>query len=278
MIELHRITRRERQMKKSVELVATLLRSPDEFLTRVASSVEVRLEGLLRPRTNYSTEEWPEALSKIGKLLRVDFGSVVSDAGLKDVESAVQSRLQAIPIDAPFPLFHNGDFRLARLCYALVRALSPESVVETGVCYGVSSAFILKALEQNGTGALYSIDMPPLGSNADRFVGWLIPPDLRKRWRLFLGPSKDLLPRVLAQAGVVGMFLHDSKHTYWNIRRELRTVTAALAQRSAVIADDVEGNSAFLEWALQCNPPYWAAVAEESKDHLLGIAAFAQNA
>lgn len=265
-------------MNKAIEMLATLLRRPNEFLVRMASSIEIRLEPLLTSRTNYDTEEWDKVLSKLGELLGPKLTTFMGESALKEIENTIHRKLRTIPAEAPFPLFHNGDFRLGRLCYVLARALEPDSVLETGVCYGVSSAFILKALEQNGRGTLYSIDMPPLGSNADRFVGWLIPQDLRQRWQLFLGPSKDLLPKVTAQVGALEMFLHDSKHTYWNIRRELQAVKAILAHPSVVVADDVEGNAAFLEWAVESKPAYWATIAEENKRSLLGVAAFAEIA
>ena len=52
------------------------------------------------------------------------------------VEEEVACGIRALALVAPFPLFHNGDFALARLCYMLVRVTRPSSVVETGVCYG----------------------------------------------------------------------------------------------------------------------------------------------
>ena len=56
--------------------------------------------------------------------------------------------------------------------YLLVRSLKPETVVETGVCYGASSAYILQALKDNGRGVLYSIDLgnPPDEPPSDYFV------------------------------------------------------------------------------------------------------------
>ena len=44
--------------------------------------------------------------------------------------------------------------------YALMRRLAPRTVVETGVCNGFSTAFILAALERNGAGELHSLDFP----------------------------------------------------------------------------------------------------------------------
>jgi len=44
--------------------------------------------------------------------------------------------------------------------YAICRKLKPHVVIETGVHYGASSAFILQALYDNNFGHLYSIDLP----------------------------------------------------------------------------------------------------------------------
>ena len=51
--------------------------------------------------------------------------------------------------------------------YFLVRELKPEKIIETGVHRGVSSLFILQALEDNGKGELYSIDLPLAEYNTD---------------------------------------------------------------------------------------------------------------
>ena len=77
-------------------------------------------------------------------------------------------------------MIYNGSPALARLCYAVVRAMRPQVVVETGVCYGVTSSFTLGALEENGSGMLYSIDLPLLAKEADHYHGCLVPQHLRK--------------------------------------------------------------------------------------------------
>lgn len=260
---------------KLVQLLSLLPRRPCEFIDRVATKIETRVELHLHKSTHYPSEEWSMALAAAGKVLKKNLTNIMCEQELERIEESVRHQLLVLPPDAPFLLAHNADLRLARLSYALVRALAPTAVVETGVCYGVTSAFILAALERNGTGVLCSIDLPPLAPGGDRFVGWLIPPMLRSRWRLFRGTSAALLPRIVADVGTVGMFIHDSLHTYRNIRRELQTVTPALAPRSVVLADDIHGNSSFLEWAAQHRPAYWAAVGEESKQNLLGLGVFA---
>ncbi len=47
-----------------------------------------------------------------------------------------------------------------------------------------------------------------------------------------------------------------------------------LGRPSVVIADDIEGNRAFSEWVEKAKPTYWAAVHEEGKEALAGVAIF----
>jgi hypothetical protein len=54
---------------------------------------------------------------------------------------------------------------------SLVRHLRPVSVVETGVAHGMTSRFILEALETVGAGKLWSIDLPPLSPMTRQEVG-----------------------------------------------------------------------------------------------------------
>jgi predicted O-methyltransferase YrrM len=61
-----------------------------------------------------------------------------------------------------FSLAHNADKDLAQLCYVTCRVLRPQAVVETGVRYGISSAYILQALHIKGCGRLWTVDLPPL--------------------------------------------------------------------------------------------------------------------
>ena len=46
------------------------------------------------------------------------------------------------------------------LLYDCVRLINAHNVIETGVAYGWSSLAILKALSENNSGRLFSVDMP----------------------------------------------------------------------------------------------------------------------
>jgi hypothetical protein len=153
--------------------------------------------------------------------------------------------------------FGAGAMCEAELLYILVRALRPEVVVETGVASGRSTAFILQALEDNGVGHLHSIDLPrhygdevpyeafdaylPPGKES----GWIVPQQLRHRWTLHLGTSRRILPSLLAGLPRLGMFLHDSEHTYDNMMWEYETAWPHMASGGVLLSHDVVWNSAF---------------------------------
>lgn len=156
-------------------------------------------------------------------------------------------------------LDNAGDLRFHSFSlYALVRALKPSLVVETGVAHGKSSTMILLALAHNQSGKLMSWDLPPNGNLADgsrttlsgREVGWLVPDYLRTRWKLNIADSATGLESVFLDescpdrsALVVDIFFHDSLHTYDHILRELRAVNSALSPQGLFIADNMEMES-----------------------------------
>lgn len=150
--------------------------------------------------------------------------------------------------------------------YAFCRYFKPEIVVETGVHYGSSSAFILKALKDNGNGQLYSVDLPDVTyARDDRSIhhdalpykgttGFAVFPELRKNWTLIIGDSKIELPKLVNEIGVgnIDIFHHDSKHTYEHMLFEYQTVWPALKDKTGLLmSDDVLWNSAFQDFCSQ---------------------------
>jgi hypothetical protein len=174
----------------------------------------------------------------------------------------------------PFTTLHSADLLLAKTCYALCRSMRPACVVETGVAYGVTTSFLLAALDANGSGILHSVDLPPLAPRADDYVGSLIPDRLRGRWRLHRGATRRVLPRLLPSLRPIDLFLHDSLHTYASLSRELRLAAPHLAPRAAVLVDDVDISRAFPEWAGEAAPKFTAIVKKSAAQGLFGVAVF----
>jgi predicted O-methyltransferase YrrM len=142
--------------------------------------------------------------------------------------------------------------------------------METGVAYGVTSAYMLQALEDNAFGRLVSIDLPPLSRKARQWVGTLVPDHLRHRWNLHIGSAQKLLPKLLRQEGKLDMFVHDSLHTYAHMQWEFATIWKALQPGGVLIADDISGNRAFEE-CLKQGVDNWTAIRQEEKNSLCGI-------
>ena len=133
--------------------------------------------------------------------------------------------------------------------YALVRLLRPERVVETGVADGTTSAYILRALEDNGRGHLYSIDLPSDRLPPGAAPGWIVDDRLRHRWTLRIGRSEDLLKPLLSELRAIDVFLHDSLHTYDNMLFEYRTAWPFLTPGGLLLSHDIGRNSAFFDFA-----------------------------
>jgi len=136
------------------------------------------------------------------------------------------------------------------LQYAVVRACQPKIIVETGVANGVSSAYILLALQTNGGGTLYSIGLnDPEYLPAGKPLGWVVPQEFRSEWKLLVGDSRAILPGLLDELGSTDVFIHDSLHTYEHMFWEFRQAYPHLRSGGLLLSDDAKWNPAFLEFA-----------------------------
>jgi Methyltransferase domain len=148
----------------------------------------------------------------------------------------------------------DGEPGLARAAWCLVRHLKPANVVETGVARGFTSRIILEALERNGAGHLWSIDLPPpLHPGLHAQIGAAVGDGLRHRWSYIKGSSRRRLPQLLKEIGEIDLFIHDSAHTEDNVRFELDRAWAKLKPGGAIMADDIDYNWGFYTF-MQANP------------------------
>lgn len=140
-----------------------------------------------------------------------------------------------------------------KLFYLAVRATRPDVAVETGPFNGAGSTFLLRGLEDNGAGRLLSFDLPDardaLGVPVPegREPGWLVPADLRPRFELTLGSTRETLAPKLRDLGTIDLFVHDSLHTTRHMLFEFRVAWRHLRPGALLLADDVFWNPAF--WA-----------------------------
>lgn len=146
------------------------------------------------------------------------------------------------------------------LLYVLVRAGRPTRIVETGIGPGYSTAWLLAALEENGSGELVSLGP---GSPVGRMsglesvtVGQFVPPSLRSRWTLAIGNSEVRLREILAASHGVDLFFYDNGPVATRARFELRAAWDALSERGILLSHHVDANSAWADFCrLQGLPP-----------------------
>jgi predicted O-methyltransferase YrrM len=254
---------------KSVALLSLGLRHPQEFSDRLRAIAEARLERLLIRRPAYDSMSWDRAIQAVARFLG-DGGDLAGALPPAHFEDHIRRHLENIRRSAPIRLSHSADIALARFCYFACKCLKPDTVVETGVAYGVTSAYILQALHENGRGRLHSIDLPPLARAPGGFVGSAIPQHLRSRWYLYRGVSRRVLPKLLKDVRTLDFFIHDSLHTHWNMRQEFEAVWPHLRAGGMVIADDIQDNRAFGDLC-QRSPTFMRVIREVSKRSQFGV-------
>lgn len=154
--------------------------------------------------------------------------------------------------------------------YSLVRKMKPKILVETGVCNGISSTFLLLAIAKNDCGKLYSIDFPEVegkkyddkvfweGKKGDTIPsgkesGWVIPDYLRKNWDFIKGKSQDKLPKLLNNLESIDFFLHDSEHSYECMWFEFNLAYEFLKLEGILISDDIHWNQSFYDFSKKYN-------------------------
>lgn len=257
-------------LSKCLRLASVALLHPLEGYDRFHNVLQVLSQEA--PRTHdYHWQDPATGLALLESAAVIGIQSHLADPALAQLEAQIQRDFQSLR-DHPFNACHNGDIRLARTSYAITRGLRPTLAVETGVCYGVTSACILQAMQQNGTGRLHSIDLPPLARKADKYVGSLIPQDLRSRWTRQRGNARRQLAPLLGKLGPIDFFLHDSLHTYEHMALEFDAAWAALRSGGLLMADDIERNTAFLELAARPDVRASVVMKFSEGDALFGIA------
>jgi hypothetical protein len=228
---------------------------------RVAKAVQVASDDILRrARTEYERHD----------LRRSSFASLLNY--LEGNSKAELARSDNI-LDNPY----------YSALYTLVRWLRPESIVETGVSRGVSSKAILSALEENGAGTLYSIDLPNAkwidekGTRWDDSIsksvttGHLVPRNLRHRWNLIIGESRAMLPMLLNKIGPIDIFMHDSEHSYAHMMFEFNTAWPYVRNSGIMISDDEDYNNAFNDFVGYADGRFARTFAKNSDGHSYGL-------
>lgn len=144
-----------------------------------------------------------------------------------------------------FAGYNDGDRGFVRAVWRLVCGMRPVHVVETGVGHGMTSRFVLEAMERNQAGRLWSIDRLPLDPAVQARIGAAVGTPRPFRWKLITGTSRQRLPGLLASLGEIDIFIHDSLHTEKNVCFELESAWDAVKPGGVMVVDDIDSNWGF---------------------------------
>jgi predicted O-methyltransferase YrrM len=153
----------------------------------------------------------------------------------------------------------DREIRIGRRAgwYAIIRAVKPLHVVETGTDKGLGSIVIAAALLRNGSGKLTTIDINPSSgylANMGKYPSVC---------NFEIGDSLAILAGITSP---IDIFIHDSDHSPAHEAGEYAMVENLLSERAIVISDNAHATDELLNWSARRNW-YFAFFAENPLNH-----------
>lgn len=164
------------------------------------------------------------------------------------------------------PVKMGGPGALELIYYAC-EFTKAQNVLETGVAYGWSSLAVLLSLQKRN-GTLYSSDMPYLAQDGDQYVGYVVPENLKKNWKLFRFADRESLPKIFKEASSFDVFHYDSDKSYHGRMWAYHQIYERLKPGAVFISDDIGDNSAYQDF---CNEKNIDTTVVEYSEKYIGV-------
>ena len=144
--------------------------------------------------------------------------------------------------------------------YALVRALKPRVVIETGVDKGLGSCVLAAALLRNRaegySGHYFGTDINPK-------AGWLFQGPYQEAGEILYGDSIKSLEQL---QGPVDLFINDSDHSAEYEEREYECITNKLSNSAVVLGDNAHVTDKLYQFAVTTGRQF-LFFSEKPADH-----------
>ena len=161
-----------------------------------------------------------------------EFAAFLNSYALKNVDNPLIEKM--------------GGAGAIELLFFLVRKLKPKKILETGVALGYSSATFLEAIKRNNYGELYSSDFPYPGiKNSYKFIGTLVPKNMRDNWVLKTSGDANNLPELSNIIGQIDLIHYDSDKSYKGRNFMINVLNNNLHDNTIILFDDIHENSHF---------------------------------
>ncbi|MFC0110534.1 O-methyltransferase [Kibdelosporangium aridum] len=166
-------------------------------------------------------------LAKVQAVLDRLFANAANDAWPQSYPADPQGHADALA-EIYMPISADGG----KLLYSLIRAARPETVVEFGTSFGISTIYLAAAVADNGTGHVYGSEMND--SKREAAQANLKEAGLAEHVTVLPGDARESLKEV---PGPIGMVLLDGwKNLCLPV---LKLLEPKLTPGALVVADDV---------------------------------------
>ena len=204
-------------------------------------------------------------------------GKTIDTSQLSELEKHLdnfiqQKKLENYPsINVPYKIGYGINRNIGKLLFSICYFSQPEIIVETGVAYGFSCAYILHGLDFINKGKLVSVDCLIMPWHTKDTIGSVIPDHLKKRHTLLIENTPPNLKKLLNKMNSIDIFIHDSSHTYKHMMNEFRIAWPHIKKGGLLLADDIQDNDAFLDFADLVSRDPIIIKLEERKRYHFGI-------
>ena len=144
--------------------------------------------------------------------------------------------------------------------YAVVRAMKPRAVLETGVDKGLGAVLLCSALLRNSE---EGYDGRYYGTDINGEAGYLLCRKYRKFGEILYGDSIQSLKRF---RGTIDLFIHDSDHSAEYEYQEYQTISGKLGRKAIILSDNSHVTDRLAVFSLE-NGRRFLFFPEVPKDH-----------
>jgi len=249
-----------------------------QFRQVIRSFLQLHYSSLFRKKRSYEYKQ--QAIFYEEMLSRIFNKKMVTNNFFNDLEFHIENfvnnkkNFKYFTKEHPYPIEYGLQKEICRLLSTICFYSNPDVIVETGIAYGFSSAYVLLALKTLKKGKLISIDGVFRPWETKEKIGEAIPTELRNRHEIiFENNTISKLDEILRKTGKIDIFIHDSLHIYSHMMKEYCLAWPYIKEGGFLISDDVFLNDAFLDFANKINhKPFIISIKKNLSDvNFIGI-------
>jgi Methyltransferase domain len=216
--------------------------------------------------TNYTyhlTESNKDYLAQLlAHILQSDYATIRGYIAEIENDQVLRQHIQTGIIQSGLARFADQDIRYGKRLgwYAVVRALKPKIVVETGVDKGLGSvvlaAALLKNKEEGFTGQFYGTDINPE-------AGYLLSGVYQSVGKILYGDSIETLSKMNDK---IDFFINDSDHSADYEYREYQIIKDKLSDNAIILGDNAHVTDKLSQFSIEQNRDF-LYFQEQPKSH-----------